>query len=393
MEQKERKTNEAPHNSVLDFNASWPLRFVYLGYLIGIWFGQRSTESFVISNNFSSMSYYLISRLVGIPVTALIYNLGKYFFAKIAGYKLIFVRFLGFLIDCTEEKKKVSFNIRNIRDVAAQYAPKDEDTKKNPSLLFAGGFIAEAILVVAILVIFLAVSITANDRSAAKIAGYTLLFSALFGFVIPLYELLPFRQDKPTDRFNLLVTKSTEDKEAYNIVQINKKKERMGLDYLVPSFKDYESFYKARTLYGTYLSYLYASQLEKANQVLSEMRYLKKFYNDDDRYLEPSESIYLRYLIGDDAGADKIYLTRKSDDKKISRTPVLLSNYRVALEILGFITKNRDEIDKLNQQFKSAVESYKNPSNRVKKEKELYLAAYKDVAKKEEILHLPEFNF
>ena len=121
MEQKERKTNEAPHNSVLDFNASWPLRFVYLGYLIGIWFGQRSTESFVISNNFSSMSYYLISRLVGIPVTALIYNLGKYFFAKIAGYKLIFVRFLGFLIDCTGEKKKVSFNIRNIRDVCLLY--------------------------------------------------------------------------------------------------------------------------------------------------------------------------------------------------------------------------------------------------------------------------------
>lgn len=393
MEQKERKLNEAPHNSVRDFNASWPLRFVYLGYLIGIWFGQRSTESFVVSNTFSSRTYYLISRLVGIPFTAIIYNLGKFIFAKIAGYELILFKFLGFTIDCTGEKKKITFSIRGIMDVAAQYAPKDDDTKKKPGLLFAGGFIAEAIFVVIALIVFLAFSIRANDRSAAKITGYTRLFSALFGFVIPLYELLPFRQDKPTDRFNILVTKTAEDKEAYNIVQINKKRERMGLDYRIPSFKEYESFYKARTLYGSYLSYLYASQLEKANQVLAERRYLKKYYNDDDRYLEPSESIYLRYLIGDEAGADKIYLMRKSDDKKIARTPQLLSNYRVALEILGHITKDRDSIEKLNQQFKTAVESFKGDSVRVKKEKELYLSVYKEVAKKEEILHLPEFNF
>ncbi len=393
MEQKTRKTNEAPHNSVLDFNASWPLRFVYLGYLIGIWFGQRSTESFVVSAKFSSASYYLISRLVGIPFTAIVYNLGKLIFAKIAGYQVIYFKLLGFTFDYTEEKMKVRFDIRDIRDVALQFAPKGEDTKKNPHLLFAGGFIAEAVLVVATLIVFLVLSLKASDYSTPKIVGYTMLFATLFGFSIPLYELLPFRQDKPTDRFNILVTASSEDKAAYNLVQINKKRELQGLDYLLPSFEDYESFYKARTLYGLYLSHLYSSQLEKANQTLSERRYLKKFYNDDDRYLEPVESLYLRYLIGDEAGADRIYLTRKSDDKKISRVPQLLSNYRTALEILGRITKDRESILKLNEQFKKAVNEHPNASIRVKKEKELYLSIYQEIAKKEALLHLPEFTF
>ncbi len=35
---EEKKKKECPRNSILDYNLSWGLMLVYLGYLLGIWF-------------------------------------------------------------------------------------------------------------------------------------------------------------------------------------------------------------------------------------------------------------------------------------------------------------------------------------------------------------------
>lgn len=378
MEQKPQKNKECPRKSILDFNFSWVLLLVYLGYLLGIWFAQQSTLS-NIPSSFSGTAYFLVSALGGLVLTFVIYNLSKMLFAKISGYELIYMNFLGFFFEKNKDGGlSFSYDILSFFDVGMQFSPKGDDINKNPKKIFWGGFISEGIIIVAVLLIFFLNFDT--GRSIRSAIGWTFLFSMSYGFLTPLYEILPFRQDNPTDMFNLLTVSSKEDMIAYNIVQINKKRELTGEDFLTYEFQDYESFYKCRVLYANYLENLYASRLEKAFNVLEEMKYFNKFYNDNDHYIPYQETIYLRYVVNDENGADQTYLSMKKDDKRMVTSPSALSDFRTSLLVAGFISKDKERVLEVCKQFDELVKSFGDSlSNRVLKEKDLFESAYRKV--------------
>ena len=87
--------NTGAKKRLLDMNASWPLMIVYLGYLIGAYFISRLSN--FSSNDVNSYGYVFATVIIGLIVTALIYNLGKLLFAKIAGYEVITFKCLGLI--------------------------------------------------------------------------------------------------------------------------------------------------------------------------------------------------------------------------------------------------------------------------------------------------------
>lgn len=387
MEEK-KKSKECPKNSILDYNLSWGLMLVYLGYLLGIWFAQQTTKDYVISR-FSGAPYFLVSIICGVVVTFLVYNLGKLIAAKLSGYEVIYVKMLGFIFDKSSGKTKVRYDILSFFDISMQFAPKNDDINKKPTMIFFGGLIAEFVLIAVCLAIFFVFGISGRKDTMSTLA-WTMLFGMSYGFLTPLYEILPFRQDVPTDVFNMLVTRKPEDKIAFNVVQINKRRELNNEDYLVYEMEDYESFYRSRVLYGNYLDNLYASRLEKAFTVLEKMRYYSKYYNDLDRHIPAGETIYLRYLIDDDNGADQQYLALKKDDKRSVVAPERLSEYRTALLVAGLIAGDSEKVKELRNKFNKLVESDNEPSKRVKKEKEFFDKAYEKVRTKRPEFNLPE---
>ena len=360
---------------------------VYLGYLLGIWFAQQASKDFIPSG-YIGVPYFLTSIILGVVLTFLIYNAGKIIFAKIAGYRVSYIKILGFLIDKSNGKAKIKFDILSFFELSLQFTPKDDDVKKNPKLIFLGGFIAEFILVVVALVLFFVLGFNQVKTTRSAI-GWTALFIMSYGFLTPLYEILPFRQDFPTDMFNLLVTSNEEDKIAFNVVLINKKNEHAGKDYMPYEFENYDSFYKCRVLHANYLDHLYASRLEKAFNVLEEMRYYNKYLNDADRYLPYGEMIYLHFFINDDKGADATYLSMKKDDKKVVATPVLLSDYRTALLIAGLISSDSEKVKEIEAKFEKATKEFGNePSKRIAKEKELFMGAINKIKTTKPELHI-----
>lgn len=387
MVNKEKK--ECPRNSVLDYNVSWGTMIIYLAYLVGIWFAQQATTDFLPSD-YSPIAYFLTAALGGLVVTIVLYNVGKIIFAKIAGYDLVLLRFLGFNFDFSTGHLHFSYKILTFFSLSMVFAPKDDDIEKNPKLIFLGGFIVEALLVVIALIVFFSLGLT-GVKNANGVIGWTFLFAAIYGFLIPFYELLPFRQDYPTDIFNLLVTSKKDDKRAFNIVQINKRRELAGLDYITSDFEDYNSFYKARCLYGNYLDKLYASKLTEAFEILNKMKYFNKFYNDTDRYIPAAESIYLKYFINDEQGADTTYLNLKGDDKRAVAKPDALCDYRTAILVAGFISADPDKVKDIKKAFDKLVSTYEGEqSRRVKKECSLVLEAYRMLRNKKPELNLPE---
>lgn len=379
MEQK-HTSKECPRTSILDFNFSWVLMIVYLGYLLGIWFAQQESQEFIPAN-FSGIPYFLTAALGGVILTFALYNAGKILFARIAGYQISSMKLLGFIFERNASGKLAfRYDILSFFEAGLQFAPINDDIKKKPTLIFVGGFITEAVIIALTLLFFFLYFNQVKTTGAA--VGWTALFFMLYGFLTPLYEVLPFRQDTPTDMFNLLVVHSEEDIIAYNVVMINKKRELTGEDFMTYEFESYESFYKSRVLYANYLNHLYASRLEKAFSVVEQMKYFNKFYNDYDRYIPYEETIYLRYLIDDENGADQCYLSMKKDDKKLVTSPSLLSDYRTALLVSGFISLEKERVLDVCKSFDTLYATFgENPSKRVLKEKEFFESAYKKIQK------------
>lgn len=369
-------------SSVLNFNASWITMLIFIAYLGGMIFLQR----FVYNNIFNSdnYNYYLfifVSFLVGIIFGALIYNAFKIIGAKAKGYEIVYSSILGIRTDHTKKEKKRSFSILAIADFSLKFAPKDNDVEKNPRPIFLFGLIGEGIFAVICLVLFFVLGLNKSASTTSYIA-YMALFMAIYSLIMPIYEFIPLRQDKPTDYFNLATTKSKDEQKCYNIFAINFKNELTGDDFIVPDLEEYVSYYPVHTLYYVYLDKLYKNELEAAASVLEKMKTNIKKFDESERYLPLMESMYLRYLIDDVAGADKVYLTMKGEDKSNITHPQELGDYRTAISIFANISKDKEAYNKACKEFEEKSNSLIQ-SSRVLKEKELFNAVKTSIESKE----------
>jgi len=365
-----------------DFNASWITMLLYVVYLGALIFLARS---FYTKNNVTGGTYYgylLVPFFAGLVTSALLYNLGKVLFASLAGYRVSYWKILGAKFDHSTKKRKVSYHIADFDVVELKFVPKGDDLSKNPTPIFLGGLVFELLFVAACLVPFFLL----KDSEASL--AYSFLYAMAYGLVLVLYEFMPFRQDSPTDLFNLLETHGEENRRAYNLFYVNRRRELSGEDFLVERFGSYDAYYKMHDLYFVYLDDLYQGSFEAAVKELKVLRDGRKKLDDNERYLPSAESIYIHYLFDDPEGADKIYLQMKGDRKSVT-SPTILSDYRTALLVLGFISNDKVEVEKVVQNFHLALAG-KEDSARVRKEKELFGAVYQKLRAAKPELELPE---
>lgn len=375
LENKEKKT-------LLEMNASWPLLLVYLGYMVGIYF---LTNNVLMPENSNGLGFMAGALILGLLVTFLVYNGAKILFAHLAGYRISRLKLFGLIWEKKNGKLKFRFDILSILDASLSFFPKDDDVEKNPRLGFIGGFVGEiVILVLAFLLYFL---VPVDDKSMLRAVANGALSAALFGFLIPLYELVPFRQDYPNDMFNLIVTSKKEDRLAYNIVKINERREFDGEDFLVREFSDYHSFYRSEVLCYVYLNQLYQNQLEEAVKTLSKLKSLSVALPDDRKYFAAKENAYLCFLTGDVRKADQIFFEMKKDYRKQVTSPSLLEDFRIAL----FVTKDKESMDNLFKDYKKILADMKDTA-RVQKEKALFRQVYDGIKKTMPDQYLPPLS-
>lgn len=384
------KNSTSTKSSFLDVNVSWILMLVYIVYLGGMIFLQRS---FYENSDFDlgDINYYAFifsSFIGGLVLSLLFFNGGRIIGARIAGYNVLYTKILGFTI-YHSVKKKAKYNILDTFSLEMKFNPKDDDTSKNSKAIIFAGWIAELVYALICLALFLIFSVNKKSTSATYFLGFIALFAMIYGLVILLYEVIPFRQDNPTDMFNLLSIKTKEDKEAFNIVCINRKRELTGEDFLVPEDGEFTSSYRVKALYYRYLSHLYKDEMEEAVNDLVVLQKNRKKFDDSDRYLISSESMYLHYIKEDIQGADKLYLTLKSEERSLIVKPLLLVDYRTSLLVLGYISSDKEQIKKIIKDYKDLIATLEQ-SDRVKKEEELFKNAYDSLRSHKADLNLEE---
>ena len=393
MSDTENQLSPAPSGqakkTLFDYNASWPLLLVYIAYLIGMYFLQQ----WGVSENAGSYNVYafvFLFFIIGLIATFIFYALGKIVFAKIAHYKVVTAKCFGFVYDGTKAKGtkgKLSFHITAILDFYLSFAPEDDDVEKDPLLIYVGGFVFEVIFIAICVTIFLIF------EDAEPIVGWGALSALLYGGIVILYELMPFRQDNPNDMFNIVMTRMHDDKVAYNVSKINEKHEKTGEEFIVQTFGDYDSYYRSQMLYYIYLDHLYNNRLEDALTTLDWMWYLYKDIPEDKKYLWGEESMFLRALIGDFDGASRIFSTKmNSDYRRQVKHPTLLADYRTTVIIHANISRDKESLDAAVKEFTQLVNSY--PENsRTSTEKTLFKQGLEACKTADPALEIPELNF
>lgn len=368
-------------NEFWDFNASWITMVIYVAYLGGMIFLARYYFNSTMNPNDNYYVFLFILFLIGLAGSALLYNVFKIAVSKIAGFKVVYFRILGILFDHSGKKTRCSYDVTKFDQMELKFAPENGDTKKNPAPVFLGGLLGELLFIGAALGIYFGVK---NSNSFVSGAA---LFAMIYGLVIPLYEFMPLRQDNPTDLFNLVMTKNMEQRTAFNIVSLNRENELSGKDFLFARFED-TSYYPIHVLYTVYLDDLYQNRLEEAVKDLKKLKKYSFRLDEGEHYLPDSESIYIHYICDDENGAEKIYM-KMNGDKHSATNPSLLSDYRTAIMIEGFISSDKEMLTKTITGYKKKIQGLEK-SPRVEKEEAMFEQAYKKIREKKPNLKLPE---
>lgn len=376
------------NRKLIDYNSSWVTMVIYLAYLIIIFFVQKNIfekNANLLKNQYA---FYFISLIVGLCSIFVIRNVFKIIFAYIAGYKLLYINFLGLSIEFNDKRIKFSAKLSfdTFLAVSMRFVSKDEKLDRNPALLFIGGFIGDLLFILICLLVY----ILNKPQNVTAMSLYS-LFTLLYGLIVTIYELVPFRQDEATDMYNLIRTHSKDDRLAFNLYYINLKREQEGKDPLNHDFDDYYSFYKSQILYFNYLCEIYDNNLEEALKYVRKMSQAIAYIPDNDKYLATLELIYLRFLVDDEKEADRLYLNLKSENKSACIRPYRLASYKTSLLINAFITKDNDKVKNCIEGYRKLSRSLdERDSKRVTVENKLFIDNYNKVREKRPELNLPE---
>lgn len=362
-----------------DKNWSWPFFILVLAYVLTLAivavriYGTGSTGGNVM---------FLLATLVGGGLAGIIlYNLGKLIFANASGYSMDSFDFSGIHWE-KGRNRKWYFVGSDFLEFHSHFVPKKEKLDADPLAMSLGGLIVWAIA----FGIVLALAFTMDFSLTVK---WGLVFGAALSASYPIYQASPFREDIAPDIYVLVSTRNRENRKAFNLLAINQANAFADKDLLVPDFKDYETYWKARTLRYLYLDKLYKGEVEDCIKLLSQAHYLSPLLSDKEKAIAAGERLFILVLLNDRSGADNLFIMLPKSIKVELVRASDLSQARSAFIVSGLILDRSDASNELVTFFKTNLPST-SKSIKVSKEKQYFTLAYDKVKELNPNFKLPQ---
>lgn len=368
-EQQKKKPSK---KGFFDINLSYLVIFLTLGVVVAlVLIFDKVIYPLLDNGNLkaNSIALNVVCLIFGLAFGCIFYTLGKILFAVLIGkYEIQMIEFFGLKFTKINKKMTFSFKFGEIMDFHLRFKPKSLES--NPIHQLYGGHIVNLIVMTALIVggYFLSQSTLVNR--VGKLSGVGMMFSGMLMFAINFYELLPFRSDYDNDMYTFINTRKKENREAYNLLLINEANEVNYIDFVVPTFSDYNSYYKTQTLYYKYCQELYENNFDEAINTLNTIQYYSKYLPLDMLYTINGEKVYIYLLNGDEQSATRIFLSLKKDNKKFLLETNTFNNYRIAVLIAGVIANSEADVHEIIEKFNSLT--LDTSSLRVRKEIEFF---------------------
>lgn len=191
-------------------------------------FGFAIIFGFTVLREFSSKSGYSVGEffgyIIGAIAAGLIFNsilfeLGHILGAVVGRYNILSVNILGLMF--YKKDKKLKIKLGNFEGLTGEtkISPK-QNAKKEPNptpyLLFGTLFFLVEIIVLITVFVVLNEAADGNMRSGLARTAYFYLVIGVIGFMILIYNVMPFKLDTVTDGYRLTMVSNPKNKEAFN---------------------------------------------------------------------------------------------------------------------------------------------------------------------------------
>lgn len=324
----------------------------------GSWFSMNS--SFIL--------FIILSIFVGLIFNSIIFELAHIAGAKVGGYKVLSTSILGLTWYKTQENK-TKFKLGSYDGLTGEtrILPDFENKKHkepNPAAYLWFGTLFYVVEIISVIVAFVllnnkAASITDIDQKGiiGDIA-YFLLIVGVIGFMILIYNILPFKLDSTTDGYRMTLVANPKNKIAFNeLLRVEHEIEIGNNDVEIKTFDEITNFTADLNLNKVYLL-LDKKNFDEAESLLdmiinskstvSEKVYLrakaqKIYINLMNKSIEESREFYNKYV-------------GVSESRELSNDTSMAS-IRAYLLISGLLDKSRSEcfiaINRVKKAFKA----------------------------------------
>jgi len=368
-------------------NWSWPsFLFMMVFIVVTVIVGTVAVKSgFSELQSGPRIGWIILMFVAGCGGGAIIYNLGKHLFAKISGYQLAYLCLSGLCWDYSRIKP-FYFDGSKLLEFHSLFKPKDDDMDRKPTMLSIGGIIVWFVFFIALLITFILLNMSSTVK-AGLITG--LVLSGTF----PLYEMIPFRSDNPSDMYVLITTiKNQEERKAFNIYLYNKGNEFSDVDYIYPEFNEFDTYWKAKSGIYVLKKELYEAKVDDAIKTMTKLHKAGKYLDDSEKAQLSSERLFFLLLMNDNAGADRLFIGLPKDIKTEILRNTTLTSYRNSLLINGLLRDKEDAtIENVKSANKILLPEYS--STKMQHEKKYYILSYNKIKSVNDKYNLPELAF
>ena len=317
----------------------------------------------------------------GVLFNSILFELGHMLGAKIGRYDIVSVNILGFVFYKKDNKTK--FKFANFEGLTGETKIKPkEDTKKQPNptpyLLFGTLFFLIEVISVLILFVSLNQIVKGNRETQLAHIAYFFLVVGVIGFMILIYNIMPFRVDTETDGYRLTLVSNPKNKEAFNeLLRVQYAIENGEKDVEVKTFTTITNFTADLNLNKVY-ALLNQGKYKEALPYIDSILESKDSISNKTYIRTKAQKIYIDIMTEDLEHAQEFYDKEvpHSERKEIS-SDVSMASIRAYILMSGLLDKSRSETElALNK----VLRAYKKTSkSRQETELKLYNEALKRV--------------
>lgn len=273
---------------------------------------QHVAESYINQHggNIAYMMFMIGAILVGVLLNAILYEVGHLIGAKVGGYEISSLNILGFCFYKFDGKFKFKFaGFDGLTGETKIFPLPDFKNKKGeqkePSPYGYLWFGTLFVIIEIIIGMFLfGVLKNAEKNSLPVDFAYFILTASMIGFMILIYNILPFKLDTLTDGYKLTLVSNPKNKVAFNELLKVEKAIANGEDIEIKTFTEITNFTADLNLNKVY-QLLEKKDFAGAEELIDMIIGAKE---------EISEKVYIR------ARAQKIYLNLMNNDIEKART-------------------------------------------------------------------------
>lgn len=291
--------------------------------------------------------FALIFVVSAILVNVVLIELGHMIGAKISGYKIISVNFLGFCFYKNGEKWKFGFKAFDGLTGETKVAPKKEDaTPKAYSLFPLVMYLIEVVICMVLYYVFstLVTQDPLNNGNLMLFAILCIIFVTVGG-MLELYNIFPAHLDSTTDGYRLVVMSNKANIAAYNELMRIESAAMEG--QIIDDFKSFDeitNFTAGINLYKIY--YL----LDKENYKEAE-ELIDKTINAEEKvdkymyYSALAQKLFLLLINNENEEAAKKFYEEKVDQnaRRAIANDMAMESIRAYLLISGILDESEAE--------------------------------------------------